>query len=70
MADLDIICIGAINYDYMFHCTSFDLIEKNGKEGDENLSNPISEVEDDIYELVQKGKEYNLHRLVVLRLSR
>lgn len=58
MADLDIICIGAINYDYMFHCTSFDLIEKNGKEGDENLSNPISDVEDDIYELVQKGKEY------------
>lgn len=56
MANLDVICIGAINYDYMFHCTGFDLITT--KEGSENLSNPISDVEDDIFELVQKGKEY------------
>lgn len=57
MAGLDVICIGAINYDYMFHCTGLDLIV-NGKSGDENLSNPISDVEDDILELVQKNKEY------------
>lgn len=25
MASLDVICIGAINYDYMFHCTGLDL---------------------------------------------
>ena len=56
MAHLDVICIGAINYDYMFHCTGLDLVTT--KEGTENLSNPISDVEDDILELVQKGKEY------------
>lgn len=58
MADLDVICIGAINYDYMFHCTSFDLITVDSEVGSENLSNPISDVEDDIYELVMKDKEY------------
>lgn len=57
MAALDLICIGAINYDYMFHCTSEDLIMKD-REGDEKLSNPISDVEDDILELVQKNKQY------------
>ena len=55
---LDIICIGAINYDYMFHCTAEDLIMKESQEGDEQLSNPISEVEDDIYELVKKDRPY------------
>lgn len=57
MAALDVICIGAINYDYMFHCTGLDLV-MNNKSTDENLSNPISDVEDDILELVQKNKEY------------
>ena len=44
MAGLDIICIGAINYDYMFHCTGLDLVETSAGGGDENLSNPISDV--------------------------
>lgn len=57
MAGLDVICIGAVNYDYMFHCTSFDLIVTE-KEGSENLNDGLSDVEGDIYELVMKGKEY------------
>ena len=59
MAGLDIICIGAINYDYMFHCTGLDLVETSAGGGDENLSNPISDVENDIQELAIKGKEYH-----------
>ena len=35
MAGLDIICIGAINYDYMFHCTGLDLVETSAGGGDE-----------------------------------
>ena len=58
MAGLDVICIGAINYDYMFHCTGLDLVETSAGGGDENLSNPISDVENDIQELAIKGKEY------------
>ena len=58
MADLDVICIGAINYDYMFHCKKEDLEETSKNEGDENLSNPISDVENDILELALKNKEY------------
>ena len=57
MAGLDVICIGAVNYDYMFHCTSFDLIVTE-KEGSEDLNDGLSDVEGDIYELVMKGKEY------------
>lgn len=45
MASLDVICIGAINYDYMFHCTGLDLVETSAGGGDENLSNPISDVD-------------------------
>ena len=44
MTSLDIICIGAINYDYMFHCTAEDLRINEIESGDEKLSNPISEV--------------------------
>lgn len=59
MSDLDIICIGAINYDYMFHCTEEDVrVKEDSKEGDEQLSNPISDVENDIYELVKKDRIY------------
>lgn len=58
MAALDVICIGAINYDYMFHCTGQDLVMRDCQSADENLSNPISDVEDDILELVTKNKEY------------
>ena len=57
MAGLDVICIGAVIYDYMFHCTSFDLIVTE-KEGSEDLNDGLSDVEGDIYELVMKGKEY------------
>ena len=59
MAALDIICIGAINYDYMFHCTEDDLTLKDSSTGNEDLSNPISDVENDILELVQKNREYS-----------
>ncbi len=59
MSGLDVICIGAINYDYMFHCTAEDLIMKEeSKDGDEQLSNPISDVENDIYELIKKDRIY------------
>ena len=54
MASLDVICIGAINYDYMFHCTGLDLVETSAGGGDENLSNPISDVENDIQEAGNK----------------
>lgn len=57
MAGLDVICIGAVNYDYMFHCTSFDLIVTD-KEGSEDLNDGLADVEGDIYELVMKNKEY------------
>lgn len=53
---IDVICIGAINYDYMFHCDVEDL--EITSDGDEKLSNAISSVEADIYELVGKGKKY------------
>lgn len=58
MSGLDVICIGAINYDYMFHCSEEDLIQKDRNTGNEELSNPISEIEEDILELVMKNKEY------------
>ena len=58
MTSLDIICIGAINYDYMFHCTAEDLRINEIESGDEKLSNPISEVEDDISELIHKDRPY------------
>ena len=58
MAKLDVICIGAINYDYMFHCTAEDISVKEEQIGDEQLSNPINEVEDDIYELIKKDRLY------------
>ncbi|MBQ6856230.1 MAG: hypothetical protein IJO13_03910 [Lachnospiraceae bacterium] len=57
MTGLDVICIGAVNYDYMFHCTSFDLIETD-KEGSEDLNDGLADVEADIQELALKGKEY------------
>ena len=58
MTDMDIICIGAINYDYMIHCTGEDLRINEISSGDEKLSNPISEVEDDISELIRKDRPY------------
>lgn len=48
----------SVNYDYMFHCSKEDLIVDEDKDGDENLSNPVSDVETDIYELVYKGNNY------------
>ena len=58
MTNLDVICIGAINYDYMFHCKEEDLNVKEELEGDEKLSNPISEIENDVQELVKKDRAY------------
>lgn len=53
---LDVICLGAINYDYMFHCTAEDI--ELDQDGDENLGNTIGEVEADIDELLQKRRAY------------
>lgn len=58
MAALDIICIGAINYDYMFHCTAEDLKTEDRYAGNEDLSNALSDVEADILELIKKNREY------------
>lgn len=55
---LDVICLGAINYDYMFHCTADDLNIAD-QDGDENLGNTIAEVEEDIDELLEKRREYS-----------
>ena len=57
MAGLDVICIGAVNYDYMFHCTIYDIIQTD-KEGSEDLNDGLADVEADIQELALKGKEY------------
>lgn len=54
---LDVICLGAINYDYMFHCTAEDL-KAEDQDGDENLGNTVAEVEADIEELIDKKREY------------
>ena len=61
MTSLDIICIGAINYDYMFHCTAEDLRINEIESGDEKLSNPISEVED-AQENIAKGQTALIRR--------
>lgn len=58
MSKLDVICIGAINYDYMFQCCPEDLNVQESADGDEQLSNPISDVEADISELADKGRAY------------
>lgn len=55
---LDVVCIGAINYDYMFHCTKDDLNTAD-QDGDENLGNTLAEVEADIEELFHKRREYS-----------
>ena len=65
MAGLDVICIGAINYDYMFHCSEEDLIQKDSNVGSEHLSNPISDVENDITELVMKQGDRKMDTKVV-----
>ena len=57
MAGLDVICIGAVNYDYMFRCTAEDLITDES-EGAEDLSNSTELVERDIRELIRKDREY------------
>lgn len=55
---LDVIGIGAINYDYMFHCTKEDLNTAD-QDGDENLGNTLKDVEADIEELFYKRREYS-----------
>lgn len=59
MSELDIVCIGAVNYDYMFHCDAEDLMVDDSKEGNEDLSNAVADVEKDILELILKNKEYS-----------
>ena len=58
MAGLDIICIGAINYDYMFHCTGLDLVETSAGGGDENLKQPDFRCGKRYSGAGDKGKEY------------
>ncbi len=59
MSALDLICIGAVNYDYMFHCTEEDLVQSPKEEGSEALSNAIADVENDILQLILKNREYS-----------
>lgn len=53
---VDVICLGAVNYDYMFHCEEEDI--KVDLDGDENLGNTIDEVQADIESLIMKNREY------------
>ena len=56
-AGLDVICMGAVNYDYMFHCTKEDI--SMVEEGKENLGNTLADVEGDIRQLAQKQRPYS-----------
>jgi len=58
MADLDVICIGAVNYDYMFHCTKEDIVLDEEDSGNEDLGGSIANVEKDITELLDKERPF------------
>lgn len=57
MKFVDVIGIGAINYDYMFHCKKTDNINASPDSGREDIGRPGNEVEDEIVELYRSGKE-------------
>lgn len=57
MKYVDVIGIGAINYDYMFHCKKTDNINVSPDSGREDIGRPENEVENEIVELYRSGKE-------------
>lgn len=57
MEYVDVIGIGAINYDYMFPCKKIDKIDSYPDNGEENIGVPNEVVEDEISELYITGKK-------------
>lgn len=57
MKYVDVIGIGAINYDYMFPCKKIDKIDSYPDNGEENIGVPNEVVEDEISELYITGKK-------------
>lgn len=59
MKYVDVIGIGAINYDYMFTCKKSDNKNKIADDGEENLGCQDIEVEEEISELYKTCKQYS-----------
>lgn len=57
MKYVDVIGIGAINYDYMFHCKKTDSRNSTSDGGREDQGRAKTEVENEILELYRSGKE-------------
>lgn len=57
MKYVDVIGIGAINYDYMFPCKKINKIDSYPEDGEENIGVPNEVVEDEISELYITGKK-------------
>lgn len=57
MKYVDVIGIGAINYDYMFPCKKVDNIDSYPDNGEENIGVPNEVVEEEISELYITGKK-------------
>lgn len=55
---IDVIGIGAINYDYMFPCKKTFSNDPNPDNGEENIGVPNEVVEEEISELLSTGKKY------------
>ena len=58
MKYVDVIGIGAINYDYMFPCKKVFNNDSNPDNGEENIGVPNEIVEEEISELLSTGKKY------------
>lgn len=57
MKNIDVIGIGAVNYDYMFQCKKADTNNITPDSGREDIGRPEQEVENEILELYRSGKE-------------
>lgn len=57
MKYVDVIGIGAINYDYMFHCKKTDSANAYPDSGREDIGRPDKDIEEEIRELRNGGKE-------------
>lgn len=72
MSGLDVINIGAVNYDYMFHCTREDIVPMD--EGSESLGGSAEEIERDVTELAGKHRKYTTQlggsALITLRVTK
>ena len=58
MKYVDVIGIGAINYDYMFPCKKVFNNDSNPDNGEENIGVSNEIVEEEISELLSTGKKY------------